>query len=88
MIKNISVLGRAEHQSPEELNPGCDPTHTYNMISTRQACVGTSRRLTSKRGRDKWHTDRRGAARQNDTEKIAVSKISGKEHARLALIDE
>lgn len=25
MIKNVSVLGRAEHQSPEGLNPGCGP---------------------------------------------------------------
>ncbi|KAJ7870286.1 hypothetical protein B0H14DRAFT_3440119 [Mycena olivaceomarginata] len=33
MIKNVSVLGRAERQSPEELNPGCGPTHTYNNNS-------------------------------------------------------
>ncbi|KAJ7662486.1 hypothetical protein B0H17DRAFT_1144274 [Mycena rosella] len=60
MFKNVSVLGRAERQSPEELNPGCGPTHTYNVISTGQARVDRSRRLTSEQATDKWHTERAG----------------------------
>jgi hypothetical protein len=57
MIKNVSVLGQAEYQSPKELNPGCSPTHMYNVISIEQACIGTSCWLISKQGRDKWHTE-------------------------------
>ncbi|KAJ7628295.1 hypothetical protein B0H17DRAFT_1150697 [Mycena rosella] len=39
MFKNVSVLGRAERQSPEELNPGCGPTHTYKTSGTQKELV-------------------------------------------------